>query len=118
MKRQRPKRVFLETFGASIDLKDLAILETVARKRRCSVEEIILEAVLRYSHRKSQPLSTEDDEDDRDEPSGLVEAEAEGMKATIYAALVLRWLSVLPLCWPKIASKRLILAGNVSQSLS
>ena len=61
------KRVFLETLGINIDLDQLTLLETIARKQRRSVEEIILEAVLRYVHHKSRPLSTEDDEDDRDD---------------------------------------------------
>lgn len=45
--------MFMETLGINIDVKDLAILEALARERRCSVEEIIIEAVARYVHRKS-----------------------------------------------------------------
>jgi hypothetical protein len=60
------KRVFIEALGISIDLDQLTLLETIARKQRRSVEEIILEAVLRYAHhRKSRPSSPEDDQDEQ-----------------------------------------------------
>lgn len=48
--------MFMENLGISIDPEMLALLEVIARKERCSVEEIIIRAVNSYVARDSHSL--------------------------------------------------------------
>ena len=45
--------MFMENLGISITPEELAILEVIARKERCSVEEIIIRAINEYVARES-----------------------------------------------------------------
>lgn len=48
--------MYLKSLGISIDPEQLALLEVIARKERCSVEEIIVRAVAEYVARNSHSL--------------------------------------------------------------
>lgn len=45
--------MFMESLGISITPEELALLEVIARKERCSVEEIIIRAINAYVERES-----------------------------------------------------------------
>lgn len=48
--------MYMETLGVSISPEMLALLEVIARKRRVSVEEIIVQAVAEYVAEDSQSV--------------------------------------------------------------